>query len=189
MSRSSGAQARSESRSEANSQTATVVRKKKWTRRLLAAGALAFIVGGALWAVMRVEGLPEGDSEARHETGPARRNGQRKPIQRLRQRAQGAGSGRAIFLRPILSAWLHRNGRILSSLLPSAVRRSGRGPTTPTRTASSARCLIVQGKLDPAIAALREATRLKPGRSEAHCKLGRALSAQGKLAEAVERAA
>jgi len=42
-----------------------------------------------------------------------------------------------------------------------------------------------QGKLPEAVAAYREALRLQPNYSEAHCNLGGTLSAQGKLPEAV----
>ena len=60
---------------------------------------------------------------------------------------------------------------------PQARRR--RGPQQPRLRPER------QGKLDEAIAAYREAIRLKPDDAEAHYNLGIALSGQGKLDEAI----
>ena len=68
---------------------------------------------------------------------------------------------------------------------PPTARRSGSSPTTPRPTSTSATPCSSQGKLDEAIAAYREAIRLKPDYAEAHSNLGIALAGQGKLDEAI----
>ncbi len=57
------------------------------------------------------------------------------------------------------------------------------GPTSPSHNLGIA--LAGQGKVDEAVAAFREAIRLKPDYAEAHNNLGIALAGQGKVDEAV----
>ena len=70
-------------------------------------------------------------------------------------------------------AKLRRGGRRVSA------RRSGSSPTTPRPTTTSASPCERQGKLDEAVAAYREAIRLKPDHAEAHDNLGIALQRPG----------
>ncbi len=65
------------------------------------------------------------------------------------------------------------------------MKRCVSSPTTQSARNNLGNVLCDQGKLDEAIAAYREAARLKPDLAGAHNGLGNVLCDQGKLDEAI----
>jgi tetratricopeptide (TPR) repeat protein len=184
MSRPSVEFSASEPESKANTQT--ILRKKGRRRRLALAGVLAIVVGTALWSVIRVEGVPEGDSEvdAQHKLGTSQKR-LGKTDDAITTVYPNGGPARGEDDAHFSLGMASPDHDDLDKAIADCCATIRLRPDDADAQAKYGALLIVQGKLDLAIAALREATHLKPGRSDAHCKLGRALNAQGKVDEAV----